>query len=374
VRITILTGPFFSIPPAPCGAVERIWWDLGRAFVEQGHEVRLLCRAAREVPARAIVDGVAVHSLSAWQGTSHLGVNLLKDAAYAAEAVRHLPPGDILVTNTFWAPVVARLRPVAGRVVVNVARMPKGQMRLYHAAGVARLAAVSSAVADAIRGECPACAARTRVLPNPIDTTHFVPVPRAWDAPHSLLYAGRIHPEKGVHVMLRAVRLLARDGIRLRTRIVGAWRTADGGGGEAYRARLERLARGLDVRFEDPVYDRAAFARLLGESQLFCYPSLAERGESFGVAPLEAMATGAVAIVSGLACFRDFVRPGHNALAFDHRAPDRAACLADVLRGALGDSQRCARLSAGAAETARAYSVAAIAARYLADFEELIRR
>ncbi|MBX3730415.1 MAG: glycosyltransferase family 4 protein [Candidatus Sumerlaeia bacterium] len=374
MRISILTGPFFSIPPAPCGAVERIWWDIARAFAAQGHDVRLFCRAAHEVPARATVDGVAVQSLTAWRGTSSLAVNLLKDAAYAADAVRRLPPADILVTNTFWAPVAARLRPAAGRVVVNVARMPKGQMRVYHAAGVARLAAVSSAVAEAIRRECPRCAVRTRVLPNPIDTEHFVPVTRAWKAPHSLIYAGRIHPEKGLHVLLRAVRLLARDGVTMRTRLVGAWRTADGGGGEAYRARLERLARGLDVRFEDPVYDRTAFARLLGESQYFCYPSLAERGESFGVAPLEAMATGAVAIVSDLACFRDFVRPGQNALAFDHCAPDHAARLADVLRGVRDDPQACARLSAAAAETARAYSVPAIAARYLADFEELTRR
>jgi glycosyltransferase involved in cell wall biosynthesis len=45
---------------------------------------------------------------------------------------------------------------------------------------------------------------------------------------------------------------------------------------------------------------------------MFVYPCLAEQGETFGLAPLEAVACGAVPIVSDLSCFGDFITPGVN--------------------------------------------------------------
>ncbi|MDK2971318.1 MAG: hypothetical protein PWP23_1073 [Candidatus Sumerlaeota bacterium] len=373
MRITIVTGPFFPIPPAPCGAVERLWWDLAREFVRRGHAVRLLCRPDESGRAEEMRDGVSVRRLSAWTSTGSLAVNLAKDLVYAVHAVACLRPADILVTNTFWLPVLARLRPRAGCVVVNVGRMPKGQMRLYNALRVSCLAAVSRALGEAIQRECPAAAARTVVVPNPIDTLHFSPpdVARSWQAPFQLTYAGRIHPEKGVHVLLQAAHLLHRSGLRFRLTIAGAWRTSDGGGGEAYRRRLCALAEGLPVTFLDPLYDRAAFADLLRTTHLFCYPSLAEKGESFGVAPLEAMATGAVPVVSDLACFRDFIRPGANAFVFDHRSRRRAQALARVIRDAVNDPDALAGMSACGARDARAFSVPAVAGNYLELFDHL---
>jgi glycosyltransferase involved in cell wall biosynthesis len=251
--------------------------------------------------------------------------------------------------------------------------MPKGQMRLYSAMHVSCLAAVSHPLADAIRDECRAAALRTAVVPNPIDTLHFSPpdVARSWQPPFRLTYAGRIHPEKGVHVLLRAARLLHRSGMAFHLTIAGAWRTSDGGGGEAYRRRLHALAEGLPVSFLDPLYDRAAFADVLRATHLFCYTSLAEKGESFGVAPLEAMATGAVPVVSDLACFHEFLRPDENGLVFDHRSPRRAQALARTIRDAVNDPDGLARMSACGARDARAFSVPAVAGNYLELFDRL---
>src|SRR2546429_971559 len=44
MRITIVTGPFYPVPPAPCGAVERLWRDLAERFAGLGHQVTVLCR------------------------------------------------------------------------------------------------------------------------------------------------------------------------------------------------------------------------------------------------------------------------------------------------------------------------------------------
>jgi glycogen synthase len=40
---------------------------------------------------------------------------------------------------------------------------------------------------------------------------------------------------------------------------------------------------------------------------------VAETGEAFGVAPIEAMAYGCAPLVSNLACFRDFIEDGVTA-------------------------------------------------------------
>src|SRR5918993_3322585 len=44
MRITIVTGPFYSVPPAPCGAVEQIWHGLAAEFARRGGGRTVVCR------------------------------------------------------------------------------------------------------------------------------------------------------------------------------------------------------------------------------------------------------------------------------------------------------------------------------------------
>ncbi|MCX6585596.1 MAG: glycosyltransferase family 4 protein [Acidobacteria bacterium] len=143
------------------------------------------------------------------------------------------------------------------------------------------------------------------------------------------MYGGRIHPEKGIHLLVSAMHLVAaaRPNIVTNLIVVGVISRSDGGGGDSYLEDLRTLGQGLRLEFLPPIYDRSGFAELLRRVTVFCYPSLAEKGESFGVAPLEAMACGAVPIVSDLPCFKEYVIHGSNGLVFDHRR-DGASALA----------------------------------------------
>ena len=148
---------------------------------------------------------------------------------------------------------------------------------------------------------------------------------------------------------------------------------AEGGGGEAYVTRLRTLAfqAGGMVTLEPPTYDAAALARVYGSLDVFCYPSLAEKGEGLSVAPLEAMAAGAVPVVSALDCYDDVIRHGENGLIFNHRAPDRVRQLADLLAALLTEASLRQRLAAQARQDALAFDYAALSAAFLADFELL---
>ena len=372
MKVTIVTGPFLPLPPAPGGAVERIWHGLAKVFAKRGHVVTLLCRSHPGQGRDEVIDGVRFIRIRGFERTRFIEANLLLDLAYSVCAFRLLPRADVLVLNVFWLPVLAVARPSAGKIVVNVARMPKGQMILYKR--VNRLAAVSVAVERQILKQCPSVAPLVRVIPNPVEAETFRPpaVPRSWDGTKVIVYAGRIHPEKGLSLLMEGFRELAMERTDVALKVVGPHRFGAGGGGDGFLKSLKKLAKGLPVDFVGDVGSSAALASILQRAHIFVYPSLAENGESFGLAVLEAMATGLVPVVSALDCFKDFVTNGQTGVAFEHRGPGAGHRLAATLNSVLSDAGWAGFLGAKAAVAAARLRVEEIADRYLTDFRELL--
>jgi glycosyltransferase involved in cell wall biosynthesis len=154
--------------------------------------------------------------------------------------------------------------------------------------------------------------------------------------------------------------------------LVGPVAQSEGGGGEAFAAELKRQVEGLPVRFEAPVYEPEKLAKIYDGADVFVYPSVAETGESFGIAPLEAMARGLVPVVSDLAVFREYLESGANGVVFDHRNGKGPDNLAGALSELIADADKRARLGAAARATAEKFSPAAIADKYLQLFEKVI--
>lgn len=374
MRITIATGPTLPVPPVIGGAIPKMWHGLAGEFARRGHEVCICARRYPGQPDEEFRDGVRYLRAGGFPQGRSVWLDLARDFAYVMANGWGLPQADILVTNDFWLPVFAGwLRPAAGRIVINANRFPKGQFGLYRRA--ACIAAASRAVRDEILREQPALAERTCVIPNPVDTNLLqpAPAPRASGATRTLLFVGRVHPEKGVHVLARAFAQVAPRRAGWRLRIVGPWEEPQGGGGEAYLRQLQDLLRGAPAELAGAVFDPARLAGEYRAADLFCYPSLADRGESFGLAALEAMACGVPAVVSGLACFRDFVADGDNGWMFDHHAADPAGALAARLEAAMGDPAGRERAGARAAVTARGFGMCEVADQYLAIFSRTVQ-
>lgn len=373
MHIAIVTGPFAPLPPVGCGAVEILWQGLAHEFARAGHAVSLICRGHPSQLAEHEAQGVHYRRRFRFTRSGRRGVDLAQDFAYSAGILGSLPEADILVSNTFWLPYLApRLKPTGGRVVVNVARMPKGQFFLYRQA--ARFAAVSRAVAERIGADHPELFAKTRIIPNPIATDIFRPPaqPRDYAGLKTILYTGRLHPEKGIGLLIGAFARLASRHRDIKLRLVGPWRVEEGGGGGPYRAKLQRKAEGYPVELAEPITSPEHLAEELHAAHVYCYPSLADAGESFGVAPLEAMGTGLPVVVSDLACFREFIAHGVNGLVFDHRRPEAEQRLAATLETLITQPELRTPLGQQAALRAAAFSYPAIAAQYLDDFKTLI--
>ena len=375
MKINIAMGFFLPVPPVAGGAMEKAWFRLAQEFATAGHAVTLLSRRWPGFPSRGTCGGVELIRVGGFSHTRRLPLNLFLDGLWGLRLLRHLPAADITACNTVSLPIhLPWLRPGAGRVVVVLGRMPKGQIRFYR--GASRLVATSDAVAARVAQECPALAGRTRVIPNPIDWDLHARSAAQLGDPVTIGYAGRLHPEKGLELLLRAaVRLTAERGLPAwRLVLRGPADVRRGGGGEAYVRELRdefSPALGDRLAWEPPLFDAPALARFYGTLDIFCYPSLAAQGEGLRVAPLEAMAARAVPVLSRLECYRDVLREGANGFAFAQSAPDADADLAQVLARLIREPGLRAAAAAQAQADARRFDYAVIARALLDDFAQL---
>jgi len=371
LKITIVQGAFFPVPPIEGGGVEKVWFSLGQQFVKAGHRVVHISKKHPRLPATEILNGVEHRRVGGCEFTANPLALKAKDLLYSLRVLPHLPQADILVTNSFFLPIFARRRG-AGKLCVHAARYPKGQFFLYRHAD--RIQAVSSAVASEISRQCPQVAGRVKVLPNPLPEDVFVKQLLPHTKEKEILFVGRIHPEKGIHLLLETFARLSRTFFGWRLKIVGPWEESGGGGGIAYRDGMLALQREkrLAVEWVPPVYGVAELRKIYSEASFLVYPSLAEKGESFGLVPLEAMAAGCPVVVSDLACFREYLVPRKNGYVFDHRSSDPVCSLVDACRCLMTPDSELERIRVEGWKTANNFSAEMIAAFYLRDFENLL--
>jgi len=146
-----------------------------------------------------------------------------------------------------------------------------------------------------------------------------------------LVHCGRLSPEKHVERSVDTAAALHASGTRTRLVVVG-----DG----PRRDALERRARGLPVTFLGHVARRDDVADLLASADVSLAPG---PHETFGLAALEALASGTPVVVSARSALGEIVRPGCGAAVEDH-----APAFADAVRGLLDTAEPARR---GAART-----------------------
>lgn len=197
------------------------------------------------------------------------------------------------------------------------------------------------------------------VIPAGVNLEMFQPVDRAearaalaseWgirDDERVILYVGRIEPLKGIDILLRALPMLEHDGA-VRALIVG--------GNPDNDVEIERLK---SLAAELGIADSVTFTGSVPQTVLPTYYSAADvfslpsHSESFGLAPLEAMACGTPAVVSRVGGLKTFIRSGENGYLVPWRCPESFAQRFDTLlanpelRDAMGRAARERALSMG---------------------------
>lgn len=370
MRITCVIGPFLPVPPLKGGAVERIFLTLATEFARRGHEVTMLSRRFRALADRETLDGVRHIRLRSHDAPASQLLYRFLDVLYAFRVRAALPHSDVTITHSVFLPIIMPRRR-AGRVYVSVGRFPKGQMHFYRRAD--RLQAVSTYIGSAIRDQSPSVAHLVKVIPNAISDAFSAATEDERGARRKeIVYVGRIAREKGIDLLMRAFGRLAQMYPDWRLVVIGPHERDEGGDGPEFLDELKTICGDCErIEFAGPIFEEDTLIRRLKRAEIFVYPSVAVRGESFGLAPVEAMACGCAVVLSGLKCFCDYLRHGENGLAFDHM--DRTGgALAETLAMLMASPSMRDRLAKAGVETSRRFAASRVADDFLRDFEELI--
>ena len=373
MKISIITSPFGCIPPHAIGAIEKRWYNVSKVFVENNNQVSFLSKKPNEVNISNNItsDGINIRYIAGYEWQKNQKVNIILDLIYSIKALYILEKTDILILNTFWTPLLAVFfKWKYKKVVYNVARFPKGQFKFYKY--IDRLSCVSTAVYNELISQTPERENQSKTIPNPVDLTYFYPQKKMYSKIFTILYSGRIHPEKGLTVLAEAFDKLCEkySNVSFELKLVGATSISKGGGGQVYINQINSKTT-RTISYIPPIYDPKELAIVINQADIYCYPSLAEKGETFGVSPLEAMALGKATIVSNLDCFKDFAIHNENVCVFNHRE-NPVDNLFLALENLYLDEKFRDRIAIQASKDALQFSNKNIAALYLKDFESLL--
>ena len=198
------------------------------------------------------------------------------------------------------------------------------------------------------------------VIPNGADENRFFPSQGEAAQPDRspvVLFVGRLVPEKGIHVLIEASRLLLKRGTKVSARIVGS----TGFGHNRSSDYVDGLKKNLPSNVQFAEY--ASGEKLADEfrrATIFCCPSI--WNEPFGMVNVEAMATRLPVVATAVGGIPEIFRQGGGILV----RPDSPEELADAIELLVKDPARREELAEQGYQTYRSrYRWQEIRAQYL---------
>lgn len=331
--------------------------------------VRALRRAGATVEVAAI-RGVAVHDKVILKYATLFKVSL----GHVIRALVRRAPPDV---------VEAHIAYPTGLIAWPLARISRARLVLYyHGADllqvgrrsgthgrIARfvlrradlLVANSAFTRSLLLNEYGADGRRVVVWSPGIDTDLFHERPALARDPRRVLFVGRLDEQKGVAVLLDAMRQLSYDGVRLR--IVGA-------GPEQDSLEEKAVRFGLEAEFVGPL-PPSEVAREMAEAGVLVVPS--SHGESLGLVAIEGMAAGAIVVASATGGLVETIDDGVTGWL---ATPADSASLSRAVRAALEaasapDSPETAAMRTKAQRHAGEHDVYEIARRVTATYRRM---
>jgi glycosyltransferase involved in cell wall biosynthesis len=384
VRVALIDWVCEPDRPGASG-LSDIVWETARALDDLGVDPVVVGAYDREAPLpRHAFELVRLDRPAAWR--RNIAGHILTCLALARGLGRARSPDVVFAAEYVSAPLVALLRPdlpvtftTPGNIFERIHRRSNpfdpSTTQVYKLAALiaARRCAHVIAISRDMRDWWTRSGAppeRVTVVPHGVDVRLFQPRPDARAQlgiaadEETVVYAGRLSPEKNVGVLVRAVAELAPRRPRLRLRVLGR-----GAAEDALRTLVGQLGVEGAVSFGGWV-DRERLPLYYSAADLF---ALSSTSEPLGRVLLEAMACGAPVLASAVGGPLDVIEPGRTGLLLD---PHDVAGWRSAIERALDDPAWRRQLgAAGLAEIQTRYAWPVVARRLRDEiFEPVARR
>lgn len=230
-------------------------------------------------------------------------INGLRHYAPVLDAIPLDFDGPVFVHNNPVAiPMLARARPRAKICLWAANELFNYYTRRETEAVVRasyRVICVSQFIADDLQKKLGRRDERIRVVGNGVNAEQFSPDPSKRMAPPLILFTGRVVPEKGPDLLLRAAQLLHEKKLNFRVKIVGSHQFDPTDPLSPYEQELRVLAQPLgEIAKFAPAVSRAQVVEEYRAASIFCSPIRWD--EPFGLTFLEAMGTGLPVVTAPL--------------------------------------------------------------------------
>jgi spore coat protein SA len=212
--------------------------------------------------------------------------------------LKRLQRGDIVWIHNrpdFAIALTPQIHRAGGSVVLHLhnSHLVEWPHALMQQVRVDKLIFVSNFLLEQARHKFPSLGPSS-VLYNGADEAIFSPASHRKEEPKipTVLFAGRLVKDKGVHILMEAMKLLAQQGVELQAHIVGS--SNFGGSQETDYINQLKTNAPSNVTFL-PYRSGVALGDLFREADIFCSPSIWD--EPFGLVNIEAFAS-ALPVVS----------------------------------------------------------------------------
>lgn len=303
---------------------------------EFGHEVEMLAGQGRQqMPSRCEQDSFVVHREPYMQALSsgdpmkiihnrrRLGEII---DAYAPDILHMHPCGGELgylsqLNKSRQLPVVMTMHNNYSQIISDL------QATSFHKHGFSvadRIATVSTDASRYLLSEDPSLGSRTVVVPNGIVEMECTPAPISWDPP-TLLYAGRLAPQKQLDVLINAFATVAAADEAVQLRLVG-----DGPERAALTALVQELGLSDRVSFLGQIEPESVVAELDRSTMVV----MSSAFEGLPMFLLEAARHGRPVVSTNAGGVAEVVQHRYNGVVVE---PGDTAGLATGIRELLGD-------------------------------------
>lgn len=346
MRVALVSSGLVPVPPVRGGAVEGYVYQLCRHLRKLSIEASVIDSSHTNKPGVYEVNGCPIIRIETPDTPKNMPRrDILRELVFGYRVAGSIERDgfDIIHINTAWTGFAA-VRRLRGKRIVYTCHNPFWPQESVHLGekvvriveghvmrNSARVIALNRTMYYALRYRARIPSEKLSIVPLGVDTEYFRPdistsqVNERYglEGKIVILFVGRISPVKGVHVLLKAYRLLLEKGMRdLKLVIAGPYSGTFTKDTVAHYARnvLEYARRNLppeSYTFTGAI-DKEILRQLYTRADIFVLPSYAE---AFGTVLLEAMASGTPVIGSRAGGVVDVIEHGINGFLFNRGDP-----------------------------------------------------